>query len=203
MKTPRTHDVSELPDYAFGHRSPMWWGTFGIVLIEGTMFAILLATYYYLRGHATGWPPNVPVPGLLYGTINTAILFASCWPNHMYKKAAEREDLRGLRIWLVVAIAFAVAFVVLRFFEFRSLNCRWSDNAYASIIWTLLGFHTAHLVTDLLDTIVLTVLMFTGPIKGKRFVDVSENGLYWYFVVWAWVPIYVTIYLIPRWAGKS
>ena len=94
---------------------------------------------------------------------------------------------------------FAVAFVVVRAFEFQSLNCRWSDNAYASIVWTLLGFHTAHLVTDLLDTGVLMVLMFTGPLKGKRFVDVAENGMYWYFVVWAWLPIYVTIYLVPRW----
>ena len=203
MKAPRTLDVSELPAYAFGHRSPMWWGTMGIVFIEGTMFAILLATYYYLRDDATGWPTDASPPGLVYGTINTLILFGSCWPNHKYKKAAEQEDLRGVRFWLVIAILFAVAFVVLRVFEFRSLNCRWSDNAYASIIWTLLGFHTTHLVTDLLDTGVLTVLMFTGPIKGKRFVDVAENGMYWYFVVWAWLPIYATVYLVTRWATKS
>src|SRR5688500_14910792 len=26
-RPPRTLDVTPLPDYAFGHRSPMWWGT--------------------------------------------------------------------------------------------------------------------------------------------------------------------------------
>jgi len=45
---------------------------------------------------------------------------------------------------------------------------------------------------------VLTVLMFTGPISGKRFVDVSENALYWYFVVGSWLFIYATVYLSPR-----
>lgn len=201
MKTPRVLDVSELPEYAFGHRSPMWWGTMGIVFIEGTMFAALLAALYYLRSGSPAWPLNAPPPEWLWATVNTIILLVSCVPNHLYKKAAEKEDLRGVRVWLVVSMVFAAAFVGVRVLEFQTLNCRWSDNAYASIIWVLLGFHTAHLVTDFLDTGVLTVLMFTGPLKGKRFVDVAENGMYWYFVVWAWLPIYATIYLVPRWGS--
>jgi cytochrome c oxidase subunit III len=51
-----------------------------------------------------------------------------------------------------------------------------------------------HMVTDWLDTLVLGVLFFTGPLEGKRFVDVSENSMYWYFVVWTWIPIYLVIY---------
>lgn len=201
MKTPRMLDVSELPEYAFGHRSPMWWGTMGIVLIEGTMFAALIATYFYLRSGSPAWPLNTSPPEWFWATINTVILLGSCVPNHLYKKAAEKEDLRGVRIWLVVSMVFAAAFIVVRALEFQTLNCRWSDNAYASITWVLLGFHTTHLVTDFLDTGVLTVLMFTGPLKGKRFADVAENGMYWYFVVWAWLPIYATLYLVPRWGS--
>jgi cytochrome c oxidase subunit 3 len=29
-------------------------------------------------------------------------------------------------------------------------------------------------------------------------VDVSENELYWYFVVWSWLPLYAVIYGVPR-----
>jgi cytochrome c oxidase subunit III len=54
--------------------------------------------------------------------------------------------------------------------------------------------HTVHLVTDWLDSVVLHVLFFTGPLEDKRYVDVSENSLYWYFVVLAWIPIYLVIY---------
>jgi cytochrome c oxidase subunit 3 len=46
---------------------------------------------------------------------------------------------------------------------------------------------------------VLTTLMFTGPIEGKRFSDVSDNAFYWYFVVIAWLPIFAVVYLAPRW----
>jgi cytochrome c oxidase subunit I+III len=145
------------------------------------------------------WPPNHLPPQLLWGTVNVAILLASCLPNQLAKQAAEREDLRAVRIWMVVANVFALAFIAVRFLEFQTLNCHWSDNAYASTVWVLLGAHTAHLITDFLDTLVLTVLMFTGPLTGKRFVDVSENSLYWWFVVGSWIPIYLTIYWAPRW----
>ena len=45
-------DVSNLKHTAFGVRSLVWWGTFGLIVIEGTMFAIVIATYFYLRTHA-------------------------------------------------------------------------------------------------------------------------------------------------------
>ena len=48
------------------------------------------------------------------------------------------------------------------------------------------------------DTAVLDVLFFTGPLEGKRFSDVSENALYWYFVVLSWLPIYAVVYWAPR-----
>ncbi|HMD34025.1 MAG TPA: cytochrome c oxidase subunit 3, partial [Vicinamibacterales bacterium] len=90
------------------------------------------------------------------------------------------------------------AFNAIRWFEFLSLNVRWDHDAYGSIVWLLLGLHTTHILTDVLDTGVLTVLMFTGPIEERRFVDVSENAVYWYFVVAAWLPIYGVLYWAPR-----
>ena len=96
-------------------------------------------------------------------------------------------------------VAFGAAVVILRVFEFGAVRAGWDYNAYASIVWFILGLHTTHLVTDLADTVVLTALMFTGHAEPKRLVDISENSLYWYFVVLSWIPIYVTIYFAPRW----
>jgi cytochrome c oxidase subunit III len=187
-------DVSELPSYAFSHHSPMWWGTLGMIAIEGTVFALVIATYFYLRSHSSNWPMTTLPPDLLWGTLNTAIMLGSVVPNHLAKKAGEHHDVAGVRLWLVVALLFGVAFIAVRVMEFAALNVRWDTNAYGSVVWTLLGLHTVHLVTDWADTLVLAVLFFTGPLEGRRFVDVSENGLYWYFVVWAWLPIYFVIY---------
>lgn len=199
MKRRLTLDVSRLPGYAFGHRDLIWWGTMGIIFIEGTMFAILIATYFYLRGRTQPWPPDSDAPRLLYGTLNTLVILASGIPNELYKRAAEREDLRNVRIWLLVSLGFGLAFLIVRVFEFHALNVKWDQNAYGSIVWVLLGFHTTHLLTDWIDSAVLTAWTFTDKIEGKMFVDVSENAFYWWFVVLVWIPCYLVIYWAPRW----
>ena len=197
---PGVVDVSHLPGFAFHHRSIVWWGTMGLIVIEGMMFALLITSYLYLKGRSPQWPPGQFAPGLLWGTLNVFLLLASAVPNHLTKRAAEHLDLRKVRLWMAVALVFALAFNIVRIFEFQSLNVWYDENAYGSVVWTLLGFHTAHILTDFLDSAVLLALMFIGPIEESHFVDVAENSMYWYFVVLSWLPIYAVIYLVPRFA---
>ncbi|AOB33472.1 cytochrome C oxidase subunit III [Bordetella sp. H567] len=191
-------DVSGLQTYGFSHRSLMWWATMGLMLIEGTVFAIGIMAYFYLRGLAPQWPISADPPGMIWGTVNTVLLLFSLWPNHLAKRAAERLQRRRAALWVVVCVALALVFLALRALEFTTLNVRWNENAYGAVVWFLLGLHTTHLITDTVDTAVLGALLFTGPFDGRRYVDVSENALYWYFVVFSWVPIYAVIYLAPR-----
>ncbi len=197
----RAIDVSELPNHAFGSRSIMWWGGLTVIAVEVTVFAIVIASYFYLQGNEESWPPpDTQLPGLFWPTVNTFILLVSLLPNFFVKKAAEDMNMPKVRIGMVIADLFAIAFVTVRVFEFGALNVNWDSNAYGSVVWTLLGLHTVHLVTDLVDSLVLTVMMFTHHgYEPKRFVDVSENCFYWFFVVLSWLPIYAVLYWSPRW----
>jgi cytochrome c oxidase subunit 3 len=115
-------------------------------------------------------------------------------------KRAQQEKIGPVRLWLVVMTLIGVVLAVIRYFEFRSMHVAWSDSAYGSAVIVLLALHTVHLITDLYDTIVLTVLMFTRHgTTGRRFVDVAENAVYWNFVIYVWVPIYLLLYFGPRW----
>src|SRR5689334_17274234 len=199
MTQARTLDVSGLPPGAFGSRSLMWWGTMGIVLIEGSAFALAIGGYFFLASRSPHWPPSgVVPPDLRWGTINTLILLASLVPNELAKRAGEKVDLCGVRLWMTICLLSAVAFNAVRAVEFAHLNVTWDHDAYGSIVWLLLGLHTTHIVTDFLDSLVLAALMFVGPVEEKRFIDVEENAVYWYFVVLAWLPIYGVIYWAPR-----
>jgi len=191
-------DVAELPSVGFSHRSLMWWGTLGLMAIEGMAFALAIAIYFFFQVHAGRWPYTTPPPSLVWGTVNTVIVLVSMLPNHLAKRAAERYDRRGVQLWLGVCLLLALSFLGVRWAEFTALNVRWDTDAYGSIVWTLLGLHTVHLVTDTWDTAVLEALFFTGPLEGRRYVDVSENAMYWYFVVFSWLPIYAVVYLAPR-----
>jgi heme/copper-type cytochrome/quinol oxidase subunit 3 len=196
---PRTAlDVGELANYAFGSRTVLWWATMCMIVIEGTAFALVITSYLYLKGRVPHWPPGVGEPAMVWGTVNVLLMLVSVIPNELTKRAAERFDRKAVKLWISVCILFAVVFTVVRFLEFSTLNVRWDTNAYGSVTWVLLGFHTVHLLTDFADTIVLAVIMFIGPVDEHRFVDVSENSFYWYFVVISWVPIYAVLYFAPR-----
>jgi heme/copper-type cytochrome/quinol oxidase subunit 3 len=194
----RSLDVSELPDHAFGHHGLIWWGTAGYMLIEGLMFVLVLVAYFYLQLVNDQWPPSLPDPSLTPAVITTILLVAAIIPNELAKRRAEQYDLSGIRLWMLASLALAVAANVSRGFEFAALNAKWNQNAYASIVWVLLALHTSHLVTDLIESTALTAIVFTTEVDGPRFVDVSENALYWYFVVASWVPVALTLYLAPR-----
>jgi len=199
MSTRRTLDVSALPSYAFGHSGLIWWGTTGFVVIEAAMLLLVLVTYFVARTRVPDWPPGVPNPDATIGTLNTVVLLASVVPNAMCKKAAEHFDLARVRLLMPIMLLFGAAFLTLRAFEFGSLGVSWDSNAYGSIVWFLMGLHTTHLLTDVGDSVVLTALMFTAHVTPKRYVDVSENCLFWNFVVAIWIPVYIVVYVAPRW----
>jgi cytochrome c oxidase subunit III len=193
-------DLRQLPDHGFGTRSLTWWGTVGMFAIESMTLALGAAAYLYLMMQVPHWPPNTRAPDLDISTGITALFLLSVIPNIWLKRRAERQDLLAVRIGLVLMSLIGAGVTVVRLYEFSHLNVRWDWNAYGSAVWGLLGLHTVHVATDLGDTLVLAVLMFTGHGKrARRFVDAAENAMYWNFVVFAWLPVYATLYLVPRW----
>jgi heme/copper-type cytochrome/quinol oxidase subunit 3 len=131
--------------------------------------------------------------------VNLILVFVSIVPAAIAKAAAEKFDLSRARLWLAVLVTMGVVSLVIRALEYPALNCRWDDNAYGSIVWVLLSLHTIHVATDVADSGVLLVMALTKPMTRKRYVDLSENSLYWYFIVAWWLPIYLVIYFAPRW----
>lgn len=192
-------DVANLPSYGFSHRSLMWWGTAGMIAIEGTAFAFMVVIYFYFRALDPGWPRGGGnAPDLLWGSINAFLVVVSAIPNTFAEKAAMNRDLAKVRIGLLGLSILSISMLPVRWMEFTRLNVGLDESAYGSTVWTLLGLHTFNLVTDVLDTLVLTVLMYKGPLEGKRFVDIAENSGYWDFIVLTWLPIYAVVYWAPR-----
>ncbi|NPV08833.1 MAG: heme-copper oxidase subunit III [Anaerolineae bacterium] len=196
---PRVVSAESLPLNLNDNRAPLWWGMWGLIAIEATLFAALLVSYYYLRHSAPEWPlGGIEEPELLLPTVNTAIILVSSVPVAW----ADRGIRRGLRTRLAagwsVAVILGLAFLAIKYVEMSSLAYRWDTNAYGSIVWTIIGFHTAHVMALMLKTVVVLTLALRGYFTESRNVGVQINGLYWHFVVAVWIPIYLTIYISPR-----
>jgi cytochrome c oxidase subunit III len=176
-------DVSGLPSVAFGKSNTTWLGNVLYMMIEGTMFALLFASYFYLRTRTDNWPPIQDPPLLTYGVINAIVFLLSLIPARYAQKVASTGDRSRIQLALAGLAMFAVVNMILRGFELANLNCRWYDNAYGSIIWSLIGLHTGHLITEFIETISILGIAFTSKMEGTRLADAAINSDYWYFVV--------------------
>jgi cytochrome c oxidase subunit I+III len=193
-------DAAALPDQGFSHHAPIWWGNALMMIIEGAGFAILIATYFYIRHNFDTWPPGrTQLPALPIPTLNVAILVVSILPMWYVAKLALKHDKpRTIGGLLLLCVVFGAVAAVLRIFEFKAVHTRWDTNAYGSIVWSILGVHFAHIIAATLETLIIGILMLVGPIEEKHYVDITVNAVYWYFVALSWVALYTVIFLLPR-----
>jgi cytochrome c oxidase subunit 3 len=192
-------DASDLPRVNADHKDPLWWGFLGMIAIETAVFATLIVSYFYLRMGQPEWPPDgIKPPELFLPTVNTLLLIASSGVMVWAEKGIRKGNQRRLAIGLAVGIALAVTFLSLKVFEYSHVDYSWSTNAYGSIVWTIIGFHSTHVTALILKTTVMDVLAWKGFFNEERRLGVAVNGLYWHFVVLIWLPLYVVLYWAPR-----
>jgi len=196
MSTPATLDVSRLPSFAFGRRDPRWVGVMLLIAIEGSVFGLVCFTYFYTRLRLAVWPPTAPGPReMLFGGAVAAVLLASAVTMHKVDTAAIRADIVGLRRWLMITTGLSLSTLVLRGVELSGLPFRWDSNVFGSVFWAALSLHTLHLIAGNVENMLFLALFFRGPIEKKHLVDAEVNGVYWYFVVLSWLPLYAVFYL--------
>src|ERR1051325_1213424 len=206
MATRTIIDVSELPHHEFDTYDPVWWGNNFLLCIETSMFAILIATYFYLRQNFSLWPPPLasltaalrPLPNPFYGTVNSILLVLSCAPMIVADISARRNRRAITQAALLVCLLCGVAAIVLRSYEFTAVLFRWDANAYGSIVWFVLGMHMMHLVVLTSEGVLITIWALTREFDMKHRVDVVTLAVYWYWVVGVWLFLYAIVYFTPR-----
>ena len=188
-----------LPRMPYGHGEMAWWGMVFLLTIETTVFASLIFSYFYLRAGLPAWPPaGIEPPDLLLPTVNTVVLLASAVPVAWADRGIRRGDQFAVRAGKLAGQALLLVFLVLKAVEYSGYDYTWTTNAYGSIVWTLTGFHVAHVTVAILKSVVVLTLAWQGYFSERRYLGVQANAFYWYFVVLIWLPIYVTLYLSPR-----
>ncbi|MEA2708897.1 MAG: cytochrome c oxidase subunit [Phycisphaerales bacterium] len=210
MMQPRaTIDASKLPDHAWDAHAPLWWGNLLLVFVETTSMALLFATYFYVRRNFHEWPPPRinemppivhPVPHLAAATFNTILLLASCLPMYWTDMAARRIDRKKVILGLLLMIGVGVISSLLRWREFYDVHFRWDENAYGSIVWTMLGLHLIYILTGIAEFGLMAAFAARHGFEEKHALDVTLMGGFWYWLAGIWVITYVIIYWYPRWS---
>jgi len=171
---------------------------------QRVMFAMALATYLYLKTANLDWPPStVPKPDLVLPTLNLIILLLILIPAAISDRAADRGDKRTALAAQWVCVFAGIAFMIVRAINMAHLGFKWSDHAYGSVIWTIFGLHSLHMVAVTAETSLLLVYALFKPLVKKHLLDLRCTAVYWYFVVAMWVPFYFVIYIEPWMTRKG
>lgn len=193
-----------LPEHANGPRSFSWWGMVLLIATEATLFALLIATYFYLRFQAgPEWPPgSIEKPTLALPLVMTAILWSSSVPVHAADRAIRRGNqwmLRaGLAAGFLLGLAFVLIQVVVEYPEVLHREFTPRTNVYGSLFFAITGLHGAHVVVGLGMNLWTQVRAWRGAFDEHRHVTVQNFAMYWHFVDVVWLFVLATIYLSPR-----
>jgi heme/copper-type cytochrome/quinol oxidase subunit 3 len=186
----------------FRGRPSEWWAMLMLIVTELTLFAVLLASYYYLRFQSQPeWPPaDIKEPSLSLPLAMTLVLLTSSLPMWLAEQGIRRGSQRQLRLGLSLSLFLGAVFLGAQAYEYSEKLKEFTpqDNAYGSLFFTISGLHGAHVAFGLLLISWTLARALRGRYAPERHIAVQTTALYWHFVDGAWLAIMFTLYVSPH-----
>ena len=161
-----------------------WWGMAMLVATEGTLFATLIASYFYLRFKSVAWPPAAGErPGVWVPVVLAAVLVSTSLPLQLAAVAVRRERLGATRALVALALLVQAGYLAIQAVRFADSLDRFTPqtDAYGSIYYTIFGAHHAHVFVGILLELWLLAKLSRG-LTNYRLIGAESIVLYWHFV---------------------
>ncbi|MFF7243893.1 heme-copper oxidase subunit III [Embleya sp. NPDC008237] len=177
-------------------------GTIVWLASELMFFAALFAMYFTIRSvtGADAWREHAGELNIPFSTGNTTILVLSSLTCQLGVFAAERGDVKKLRMWFVITFVMGAVFVGGQVMEYTALvkdGTTLSSSAYGSVFYLTTGFHGMHVTGGL----IAFLLVLGRTYAARRFTHEQATAAivvsyYWHFVDVVWIGLFFTIYVI-------
>jgi cytochrome c oxidase subunit III len=188
-----------LPTGSIGTLANGYWGMICFILTEAALFVYLQFSYFYhaVQPYQGPWPPD-GIPSIRLALPNTVLLLASSlvvwWGEHGTKQGRRVHQLVGLGIGFLMGAVF----LAIQGLEWQNKTFGLTSSPYASLFFTMTGFHMAHVAMGLFMLLAVTVWSLLGYFGPARSAPVRIAAIYWHFVDAVWITLFFTLYLTPR-----
>ena len=176
---------------------------------ECLFFGGLIGTYllYRNRSDVPPFPVDTTLNGVTYDglfdipftTISAVVLLMSSVSMVLAYAAIQRNDRRGLQVWLMCTALLGMTFLAGQAFEFTEFyhqGLTLNSNLFGTTFFVLTGFHGAHVSVGVLILLSLFMMSLRGRLTHKNALNVELAGLYWHFVDIVFVVLFTLVYLI-------
>ena len=144
------------------HRKMLMWIFLGS---DCMFFAALVATYMVYRGQSITGPYPIDIIDVPITTISTFVLLCSSFAMVQALAATNRDDQRGIRIWLLATAllgAIFIGFQICEFNTFKNEGLTLGTNLFGATFFTLTGFHGAHVTVGIIWLLGMLVVAMKG-----------------------------------------
>ncbi len=194
--------IENAPAHAPANRPSMVSvGTIVWLASELMFFAALFAMYFTLRAvNLAQWPEFTEMLNVPFSAVNTVILVLSSVTCQLGVFAAERGDVRRLRMWFIVTFVMGSVFIAGHVTEYAELvheGLTLSSSAYGSVFYLTTGFHGLHVTGGLIAFLFVLGRTYTSRrFTHRQATTAIVVSYYWHFVDVVWIGLFTTIYLI-------
>ena len=190
--------VEEPTTTGLNHRKLLMWAFLGS---DCLLFGSLISTYMIYRGKSITEPINPhKVFNIPYTSVSAFVLLMSSLAMVLALAAIQRGDVHRMRVWLVATACLGMVFLGGQFYEFTTFyhnELTLQHSLFGSSLFTLTGFHGAHVTIGIFWLLYMTTMSWTGRLNAEQPLFIEIAGLYWHFVDIVWIIIFTAVYLLP------
>ncbi|GEK32671.1 cytochrome (ubi)quinol oxidase subunit III [Kurthia sibirica] len=168
---------------------------------ETVLFATLFATYLALKDKG---PSGMKFTSqelfeLPLAFVMTMLLLTSSLTSVYAMYHMKSYNFKAMQAWLSITVLLGLGFLGLEIYEFTEYvheGFGFSQSAFSTSFFTLVGTHGVHVVIGL---VWITLLMLRNSKRGLDLYNAPKYylaSLYWHFIDVVWVFIFTVVYLM-------
>jgi cytochrome o ubiquinol oxidase subunit 3 len=169
------------------------------LMTDCIVFATLFCTYALLHDQTFGGPSSHELFSLSTAFGETMLLLFSSVTCGLGMLSALKNDTNKVIFWFAVSFVLGASFVTMELREFAHLvheGHSWTQSAFLSSFFTLVGTHGLHVSIGLLWMINIIVQLFCVGVTIDTFRRLVVFSMFWHFLDLVWIFIFTFVYLM-------
>lgn len=183
-------DLVEQPISMHPKKFALW-----LFMVTVVMVFAGLTSAYIVRQAEGNWL-DYELPTIFW--VNSGIVVLSSIFLHFAYFSAQKDNLTGVRIGMVLAVLFGICFLVGQWYSWVAMVDRdvfFVGNPSGSFLYVFTGLHAVHLISGVIFLIIVLISSFRYEVHSKSMISLEMATTYWHFLAGLWLYLFMFLLL--------